>query len=217
MRPLLNARTLFVVFLVIGLSVKGFQCQEDAEEGGSGSDEPEEDNQDVVPDVKNQKKEMPMSDKGGDTMARFSDAEDTVQEDDDNGESNDDKETEINEDSEKDTESNEDNETNDETSDKETEMEEIKDDIVVNDPITTARPAVYQSSRSRLLSIISKPGIMAGIVGGVVIGILTAALLIMFIIYRMRKKDEGSYALEETKKPLNAYDYRHCPTKEFYA
>ena len=70
---------------------------------------------------------------------------------------------------------------------------------------------------SKLLSIISKPGILAGIVGGAIIGILTAILLIMFIVYRMRKKDEGSYALEETKKPLNAYDYRHCPTKEFYA
>ena len=58
---------------------------------------------------------------------------------------------------------------------------------------------------------------MAGIVGGAIIGVLTAILLIMFIVYRMRKKDEGSYALEETKKPLNAYDYRNCPTREFYA
>jgi syndecan 2 len=58
---------------------------------------------------------------------------------------------------------------------------------------------------------------MAGLIGGGIIGLLTAGLLIMFIVYRMRKKDEGSYALEETKKPLNAYDYRHCPTKEFYA
>lgn len=75
----------------------------------------------------------------------------------------------------------------------------------------------YQNNRSKLLNIIKKPGILAGIVGGAIIGILTAILLIMFIVYRMRKKDEGSYALEETKKPLNAYDYRHCPTKEFYA
>lgn len=76
----------------------------------------------------------------------------------------------------------------------------------------------YQNNRSKLLNIIKKPGILAGIVGGAIIGILTAILLIMFIVYRMRKKDEGSYALEETKKPLHAaYDYRNCPTKEFYA
>lgn len=79
------------------------------------------------------------------------------------------------------------------------------------------KPQVYESSRSKLLKIIIKPGILAGIVGGAIIGILTAILLIMFIVYRMKKKDEGSYALEETKKPLNAYDYRNCPTKEFYA
>ena len=75
----------------------------------------------------------------------------------------------------------------------------------------------YQSSGSKLFIILTKPGIMAGIVGGAIIGVLTAILLIMFIVYRMRKKDEGSYALEETKKPLNAYDYRNCPTREFYA
>ena len=82
---------------------------------------------------------------------------------------------------------------------------------------STPAQVTYQSTRSKLLAIISKPGILAGIVGGAVIGILTAILLIMFIVYRMRKKDEGSYALEESKKPLSAYDYRHCPTKEFYA
>jgi hypothetical protein len=83
---------------------------------------------------------------------------------------------------------------------------------------TSTKPATTQkTARSKLLAIMAKPGILAGIVGGAIIGVLTAILLIMFIVYRMKKKDEGSYALEETKKPLNAYDYRHCPTKEFYA
>lgn len=82
---------------------------------------------------------------------------------------------------------------------------------------STQRKTTQKTARSKLLAIMAKPGILAGIVGGAIIGVLTAILLIMFIVYRMRKKDEGSYALEETKKPLNAYDYRHCPTKEFYA
>lgn len=73
-------------------------------------------------------------------------------------------------------------------------------------------------SRSHLISILKKPGILAGIIGGIVIGLLTAILLIMFVVYRMRKKDEGSYALaEDTKKPLSSYEYRNVPTKEFYA
>jgi hypothetical protein len=74
-----------------------------------------------------------------------------------------------------------------------------------------------ESLKSKFLAIISKPGILAGIIGGIVIALLTAILLIMFIIYRMRKKDEGSYALEDTKKPLSSYEYRNVPTKEFYA
>ena len=82
---------------------------------------------------------------------------------------------------------------------------------------STQKTTTQKSARSKLLAIMAKPGILAGIVGGAIIGVLTAILLIMFIVYRMKKKDEGSYALEETKKPLNAYDYRHCPTKEFYA
>ncbi|KAK6034308.1 hypothetical protein COOONC_28187 [Cooperia oncophora] len=58
----------------------------------------------------------------------------------------------------------------------------------------------------------------AAIVGGTVVGLLTAILLVMFIVYRMRKKDEGSYALEEPKpRPYAGYAYTKASTKEFYA
>lgn len=88
----------------------------------------------------------------------------------------------------------------------------------VQAPTTTTQMYTTQkTARSKLWAIMAKPGILAGIIGGAIIGVLTAFLLIIFIVYRMKKKDEGSYALEETKKPLNAYDYRNCPTKEFYA
>lgn len=48
------------------------------------------------------------------------------------------------------------------------------------------------------------------IVGGVV-GILFAVFLILLLVYRMKKKDEGSYDLG--KKPI----YKKAPTNEFYA
>ena len=55
-------------------------------------------------------------------------------------------------------------------------------------------------------------------IGGAVVGLLAAILLVMFIVYRMRKKDEGSYALEEPKQPPSyPYGYHKAPTKEFYA
>ena len=54
------------------------------------------------------------------------------------------------------------------------------------------------------------------IIGGGVVGLLCAILLVMFIIYRMRKKDEGSYPLDDSK-PLKNYAYAKAPSREFYA
>lgn len=63
-----------------------------------------------------------------------------------------------------------------------------------------------------------KPGILAAISGGAVVGLLMTILLIMFIVYRMRKKDEGSYSLDEPNRPPNySYAYQKASTKEFYA
>ncbi|KAJ8321898.1 hypothetical protein KUTeg_000369 [Tegillarca granosa] len=53
------------------------------------------------------------------------------------------------------------------------------------------------------------------VIGGAVVGLLCAVLLVMFIVYRMKKKDEGSYALEEQK--YTNYSYMKAPDKEFYA
>ncbi|KAJ1374113.1 hypothetical protein KIN20_036716 [Parelaphostrongylus tenuis] len=81
-------------------------------------------------------------------------------------------------------------------------------------PATTPDPTATQSPFHPVL----KPGIFAAVVGGTVVGLLTAILLVMFIVYRMRKKDEGSYALEEPKpRPYPSYAYTKASTKEFYA
>lgn len=57
----------------------------------------------------------------------------------------------------------------------------------------------------------------SGIIGGVVIGMLSAILLVMFIIYRMRKKDEGSYALEEGPRKSPSHAYTRVSSREFFA
>ena len=38
-----------------------------------------------------------------------------------------------------------------------------------------------------------------GIIGGTTLALVCIVLVIMFLVYRMRKKDEGSYALDEPK------------------
>ncbi|XP_021343401.1 uncharacterized protein LOC110443492 isoform X2 [Mizuhopecten yessoensis] len=65
------------------------------------------------------------------------------------------------------------------------------------------------------MKILTKPFVMGAVIAGAVVGLLGAILLVMFIVYRMRKKDEGSYALEEQK--FTNYSYMKAPEKEFYA
>jgi len=66
----------------------------------------------------------------------------------------------------------------------------------------------------------SKKGLSftTGIIIGVVVGAVLALLIILFLVYRLRKKDEGSYSLEE---PITGYTKQEpgSPTsgKEYFA
>jgi len=46
---------------------------------------------------------------------------------------------------------------------------------------------------------------------------LSAILLIMFIIYRLRKRDEGSYVLDETPRKSPSHAYTRVSSREFFA
>lgn len=75
-----------------------------------------------------------------------------------------------------------------------------------------------QKQDGRGTSFFAQPGILAAVIGGAVVGLLCAILLVMFIVYRMRKKDEGSYALDEPKRSLMGTNpYVKNVNKEFYA
>ncbi|KMY95538.1 uncharacterized protein Dana_GF12095, isoform D [Drosophila ananassae] len=74
------------------------------------------------------------------------------------------------------------------------------------------------SEDDRTSSFFSQPGILAAVIGGAVVGLLCAILVVMFIVYRMRKKDEGSYALDEPKRsPANNSYAKNANNREFYA
>jgi syndecan 2 len=55
------------------------------------------------------------------------------------------------------------------------------------------------------------------VIGGAVVGLLCAILVVMFIVYRMRKKDEGSYALDEPKQSPTVNSYTKNSNREFFA
>ncbi|KAI3370159.1 hypothetical protein L3Q82_024447, partial [Scortum barcoo] len=60
-------------------------------------------------------------------------------------------------------------------------------------------------------SIFNKTEVLAALIAGCAVGLMFAVLLILLLIYRMKKKDEGSYDLG--KKPI----YKKAPTTEIYA
>ncbi|XP_033149180.1 syndecan isoform X7 [Drosophila busckii] len=77
---------------------------------------------------------------------------------------------------------------------------------------------VIMSDEDRTTSFFAQPGILAAVIGGAVVGLLCAILVVMFIVYRMRKKDEGSYALDEPKRsPANNSYAKNANNREFYA
>merc|ERR1711874_292468 len=81
----------------------------------------------------------------------------------------------------------------------------------------TEAPEVHKERPNKRPSFFAQPGILAAVIGGAVVGLLCAILLVMFIVYRMGKKDEGSYALDEPKRSHNVNSYSKPPNREFYA
>ncbi|XP_062958885.1 syndecan-4 [Cynocephalus volans] len=70
---------------------------------------------------------------------------------------------------------------------------------------------VSMSSTAQGSNLFERTEVLAALIVGGVVGILFAVFLILLLVYRMKKKDEGSYDLG--KKPI----YKKAPTYEFYA
>lgn len=97
--------------------------------------------------------------------------------------------------------------------------EEIdKEEVQVSDTEGKSDPAVKSTdvyTEKHSDNLFKRTEVLAAVIAGGVIGFLFAIFLILLLVYRMRKKDEGSYDLGE-RKPSSAA-YQKAPTKEFYA
>ncbi|XP_060925334.1 syndecan-4 [Limanda limanda] len=84
--------------------------------------------------------------------------------------------------------------------------------LVRTDPETSEEyPSNVLMAHASDDSIFNKTEVLAAVIAGCAVGLMFAVLLILLLIYRMRKKDEGSYDLG--KKPI----YKKAPTTEIYA
>jgi len=109
------------------------------------------------------------------------------------------------------------------------EADNRNNDIIVESPVTTYASPVDNIDNNNIpdrktnfgtkspTSFFAQPGTMAAVIGGAVVGLLCAILCVMFVVYRMRKKDEGSYALDEPKRSPTVNSYSKPPSREFYA
>nr|XP_020504112.1 syndecan-2-A-like [Labrus bergylta] len=93
----------------------------------------------------------------------------------------------------------------------------VTEDMQINQlTSTTSAPGSPQEAvEVRTENLFQRTEVLAAVIAGGVIGFLFAIFLILLLVYRMRKKDEGSYDLGE-RKPSGAA-YQKAPTKEFYA
>ncbi|KAJ3602498.1 hypothetical protein NHX12_030252 [Muraenolepis orangiensis] len=73
------------------------------------------------------------------------------------------------------------------------------------------QPSNVLMSHANQESIFNKTEVLAALIAGSAVGLMFAVLLVLLLIYRMKKKDEGSYDLG--KKPI----YKKAPTTEIYA
>ncbi|KAJ0041662.1 hypothetical protein NL108_008881 [Boleophthalmus pectinirostris] len=86
-------------------------------------------------------------------------------------------------------------------------------------PVHRRKPDTSEEHPSNVLmshatedSIFNKTEVLAALIAGGAVGLMFAVLLILLLIYRMKKKDEGSYVVGGAK-PI----YKKAPTTEIYA
>nr|CAB3265909.1 syndecan-2 [Phallusia mammillata] len=94
----------------------------------------------------------------------------------------------------------------------EAEIDDEEEEIIVEDDLDVKEPTAINVG-----SIFQSTHFMTALIVGGCVGLLFAICVIMLLAYRMRKKDEGSYALDEQKKPASPSAYQYTQGQEYYA
>ncbi|XP_006001159.1 syndecan-1 [Latimeria chalumnae] len=64
--------------------------------------------------------------------------------------------------------------------------------------------------------LLENQNVLAGVITGGIVGLLLAVVLLVLMVYRMKKKDEGSYSLDEPKQSNGGYQ-KPQKQEEFFA
>ncbi|XP_057691059.1 syndecan-4-like [Corythoichthys intestinalis] len=98
---------------------------------------------------------------------------------------------------------------------KDGDKDEVKDEVLTNEILVSRGSRRYDSPDDVTSeSMWERTEVLAAVIACVVVGLLCAIFLLVLLAYRMKKKDEGSYDLGDSKLSTS---YKKAPTKEFYA
>ncbi|KAJ8387950.1 hypothetical protein AAFF_G00148840 [Aldrovandia affinis] len=81
---------------------------------------------------------------------------------------------------------------------------DVLEEEISNDSDLTFDPEKALSS-SENQSLLERKEVLGGVIAGGIVGLAFAIMLVSLMVYRMKKKDEGSYALDEQKHPNGGY------------
>lgn len=82
------------------------------------------------------------------------------------------------------------------------------------EPDKRNQPPVDREASQGLLD---RKEVLGGVIAGGLVGLVLAVCLVGFMLYRMKKKDEGSYSLEEPKQANGGAYQKPSKQEEFYA
>ncbi|XP_029307983.1 LOW QUALITY PROTEIN: syndecan-2-like [Cottoperca gobio] len=97
----------------------------------------------------------------------------------------------------------------------EVQIEEVENDLLAKHGQGSRMYEVDSPEEVTTENMWERTEVLAAVIACGVVGFLCAVFLLVLLAYRMKKKDEGSYNLGDTKVSTTAY--HKAPTKEFYA
>ncbi|XP_073905334.1 syndecan-1 isoform X2 [Castor canadensis] len=89
--------------------------------------------------------------------------------------------------------------------------------VVAKEPDHRNQPPVDQGATGASQGLLDRKEVLGGVIAGGLVGLIFAVCLVGFMLYRMKKKDEGSYSLEEPKQANGGAYQKPTKQEEFYA
>ncbi|XP_051037637.1 syndecan-1 isoform X2 [Phodopus roborovskii] len=89
--------------------------------------------------------------------------------------------------------------------------------VAAIEPDQRNQPPVDEGATGASQGLLDRKEVLGGVIAGGLVGLIFAVCLVGFMLYRMKKKDEGSYSLEEPKQANGGAYQKPTKQEEFYA